>query len=131
MYIESQNIVALMIDREEVDPSPLVQGLEGLGIKVVRAQQLEEAAGALLVKPFPNIILLNPYNSGISIRSLWEMEMYDPLTPIMVLGRTFPDAQQDIVEEIKILRQKADHFVKKPITPEKLAAHMRAVLRRI
>ncbi len=113
---------------DEKDILELIRfNLERDGYKVLSANSVE-AAGKLLVKQLPALILLDlmlPGENGFDFcRKLRADERTRQVPVIMVTAR---DEDADIVSGLEV---GADDYITKPFSPRVLLARVRAVLRR-
>ncbi len=118
----------ILVIEDEKDIQELIRfNLERDGYKVLSADSVE-AAGKMLVKQLPDLVLLDlmlPGENGYDFcRRLRSEERTQHLPVIMVTAR---DEDADIVAGLEV---GADDYITKPFSPRVLLARVRAVLRR-
>jgi two-component system alkaline phosphatase synthesis response regulator PhoP len=118
----------ILVVEDEKDILELIRfNLERDGYKVIPADSVE-AAGKLLVRQIPSLVLLDlmlPGENGYDFcRRLRGDERTQRLPVIMVTAR---DEDADIVAGLEV---GADDYITKPFSPRVLLARVRAVLRR-
>ncbi|MEW5108618.1 phosphate regulon transcriptional regulator PhoB [Morganella morganii] len=102
--------------------------LEQNGYQPIEADDYD-AAIALLVEPFPDLVLLDwmiPGGSGIQV--IKHMKRDSQLREIPVMMLTARGEEED---RVKGLETGADDYLTKPFSPKELVARVKAILRRI
>lgn len=102
--------------------------LEQNGYQTSTAEDVEQAL-ALLIEPYPDLVLLDwmlPGGSGIQIAK--KMKQHELTRQIPIIMITARGEEED---KVKGLEVGADDYVTKPFSPKELMARIKAVIRRV
>jgi two-component system phosphate regulon response regulator PhoB len=126
--VESMARRILVVEDEAPIRDMLCFVLEQNGYQTSTAEDVEQAL-ALLIEPYPDLVLLDwmlPGGSGIQIAK--KMKQHELTRQIPIIMITARGEEED---KVKGLEVGADDYVTKPFSPKELMARIKAVIRRV